>query len=260
MKTVIKNIKKNFPYILYSTKSKLKSEVAGSYLNSLWWVINPLAMMLIYMFVVIIVFKSGEPNFPIFVFIGLTLWDFFNRTISSSSKLIKSNRNIINKVYIPKYILLIINTFVILFKFLISLAIIFVFMILFKVTFSFKILYFLPIFIVLYLLTFGISLIIMHLGVYNTDVHNVINIVLKCVFYFSGIFYNICTKVPQPFNKLLLLFNPIATLINESRNVLINNVTPNLLLLFNWLIVSIIINIIGFKLIKKYENSYSKVI
>ena len=260
MKKIFKDLKQYFPFIIYSTKSKLKSEVAGSYLNSLWWVINPLCMMLIYMFVVVVVFKSREPNFPIFVFIGLTLWDFFNRVVSSSAKLVKSNRNIINKVYIPKYILLIVNTFVMLFKFFISLAIVFIFMIIFKIHVSFKILYFIPILIVLYLLTFGISLIIMHFGVYIADLHNVINIILKFVFYFSGVFYNLLLRVPCPYNKILLIFNPMATLINESRNVLINNMTPNLLLIFGWFIISIILNIIGFKLLKKYENSYSKVI
>ncbi len=260
MKKIFKDLKQYFPFIIYSTKSKLKSEVAGSYLNSLWWVINPLCMMLIYMFVVVVVFKSKEPNFPIFVFIGLTLWDFFNRVVSSSAKLVKSNRNIINKVYIPKYILLIVNTFVMLFKFFISLAIVFIFMIIFKIHISFRILYFIPILIVLYFLTFGISLIIMHFGVYIADLHNVINIILKFVFYFSGVFYNLLLRVPSPYNKILLIFNPMATLINESRNVLINNMMPNILLILGWFIISIILNIIGFKLLKKYENSYSKVI
>lgn len=259
MREIIKNIKKYFAFIIYSTKSKLKSEVADSYLNSLWWILSPLCMMLIYMFVVVVVFKSKEPNFPIFVFIGLTIWDYFNRNLSLSPKLLKSNRNIVNKVYIPKYILLIINSFVMLFKFFISLIIVFIFMIIFKIHFTFKILYFIPIVIVLYLLTFGLSLIIMHYGVYIADLHNIIKILLKFIFYFSGVFYNILLRVPEPFNKILLTFNPIATLINESRNVLINNINPNFMLIFIWFIISIILNIIGFKLIKKYENSYSKV-
>ncbi len=259
MLKIISEIKKYFPYILYSTKSKLKSEVAGSYLNSLWWIINPLCMMLIYMFVVVVVFKSQEPNFPIFVFVGLTLWDYFNRIISSSAKLIKGNRNIINKVYIPKYILLIINSFVMLFKFFISLIIIFIFILIFKIHISLKILFFIPIVIVLYLFTFGAGMIIMHFGVYMGDLHNIIRILLRFIFYFSGVFYNLELRVPSPYNKILLTFNPIASLINEARNVLINNINPNFLLLLIWGVISLILTAIGFKLIRKYENSYSKV-
>ena len=247
MKKIINEIKKYFPYIIYSTKSKLKSEVAGSYLNSLWWIINPLCMMLIYMFVVVVVFKSKEPNFPIFVFIGLTLWDFFSKTISQSTKLVKNNKNIINKVYLPKYILLVINTFVLLFKFLISFILIIIFMIIFKIYFTLKIFYFIPIFIVLFILTFGISLIIMHFGVYLIDLNNIINILLKFLFYFSGVFYNILTRVPSPYNKILISINPIASLINDSRNVLIYSKNPNFLSLSFWFIISIILCFIGFK-------------
>ena len=146
-----------------------------------------------------------------------------------------------------------------LFKFFISLIIVLIFMIIFKIHFTFKMFYFIPIVIVLYLLTFGLSLIIMHYGVYFGDLHNIIRIILRFVFYFSGVFYNILLRVPEPFNKMLLTFNPIATLINESRNVLINNINPNFILIGIWFIISIILSIIGFRLIKKYENSYSKV-
>lgn len=260
MKILIKEIKKYFPYILYSTKSKLKGEVAGSYLNYLWWFISPLCTMLIYMFVVCVVFKSKESNFPIFVFIGLILWNYSNGVINSSSKLIKDNKQIINKVYIPKYILLIIKSFVFLFKLFISFIITIILMFIFNISFSLKMFYFIPILITLYLITFGISTIIMHLGVYIDDLGNIVNIALKFIFYFSGIFYDILSRVPSPFNKLLITFNPIAFLISESRNVLIYNKDLNFSLIFIWFVISIIINFIGLKLVHKYENSYSKVV
>ncbi len=256
----INNIKKYFSYSIYSAKSKLKVEVAGSYLNSLWWIINPLCFMLIYMFIVEVVFKSSEDYFPVFVFIGLMIWDYFNKMVSSSIKCISDNKNIVSKVYIPKYILLIIRSFVLLFKLFISLMLIIILMIIFKIDITFKILYFIPILIVLYTLTFGISTIMMHFGVYIEDLYNVVNILLKLVFYFSGIFYNIVTKVPNPYNNILLLFNPVAFLINETRNVFMYNISPNIFLLMIWFLVGIIFSIIGLKLIKQYENGYVKVI
>ena len=50
MKKFINNIAKYYKYAVYSAKAELKSEVADSYLNWLWWIIEPFCFMLIYTF------------------------------------------------------------------------------------------------------------------------------------------------------------------------------------------------------------------
>jgi len=256
---IFKNIKKYSDYIFYSTKSKLKSEVSRSYLNTLWWILNPLCHMLIYIFIVEIVFKSKEQYFPIFVLIGITLWNYFSKMLTSSIKLITNNKSIITKAYIPKYILLIINSLNLLFKMLISVLIIAILMIFFKIQISINILMFIPIITVLYVITFGLSLILSHLGVFMDDLTNIVDLLLKFIYYFSGIFYSIITRIPKPFNDILLNFNPVAFLINETRNVLIFKTPCNYLNLLIWFIIGIIISIIGLKIVKKHENTYVKV-
>ena len=104
MSRFFNNIKKYYKYAIYSAKAELKSEVADSYLNWLWWIIEPVCFMLIYTFVFGYVFKNSEPYFASFIFVGLTCWEFFNRMINGSVKLITSNRDLVTKVYIPKYI------------------------------------------------------------------------------------------------------------------------------------------------------------
>ena len=48
MKKFIEDIKKYYKYIIYATRSNLKTEVANSYLNWLWWILDPLCFMLVY--------------------------------------------------------------------------------------------------------------------------------------------------------------------------------------------------------------------
>ena len=84
MKKFIEDIKKYYKYIIYATRSNLKTEVANSYLNWLWWILDPLCFMLVYTFIVEIVFKTKEVCFPVFVLIGLTVWNFFNMNVNSS--------------------------------------------------------------------------------------------------------------------------------------------------------------------------------
>ena len=102
-------MKKYWKYAIYSSKAQLKSEIANSYLNWLWWILDPLCFMLIYVFMFGYVFKSKQQYFAIFVFIGITLWDFFNKSLIQSVKVIKANKPIVSKVYIPKFILILVK-------------------------------------------------------------------------------------------------------------------------------------------------------
>ena len=260
IKIIFNNINKYFNYAKYASKSELKAEVANSYLNWIWWVLDPLCFMIIYTFIVVVVFKSNESYLPVFVFIGITLWNFFSKLLSASVKIISSNKAIVSKVYIPKYILLISKSFTLLFKTMISFALIIVLMIIFKVPFTLNMLYFILVLIPFYLVTFGFSTFLMHFGVYIEDLSPTTNILLKLLFYMSGIFYNIELRIPFPYNQFMLYLNPIAYLISEFRNVLIYNVSPNFIFLTLWGLIGLILSLIGMLTISKYENSYVKVI
>lgn len=260
MKRFINDVKKFWTYTKYSAKSGLKSEVASSRLSWLWWILDPLMFMLIYVFIALIVFKKGISYFGAFVFIGLSIWNFFSKTISDSVKIVSANRAIVTKVYIPKYMLIITILIQYAFKMFISFILVAVMMVFYKVPITWNVLYFLPIMLTLFIVTFGLSTIVSHFGVFVEDLKNVIQIVLRLAFYLSGIFYVIEERVPEPFNHLLLKFNPSACLIQECRNVLLYGVGMNIKLVLAWLIVGIIISAIGIRTIYKYENSYVKVI
>lgn len=260
MKRFFSNIKKYFKYATYQAKAELKSEIANSYLNWIWWFLDPICYMLIYTFIVEVVFKSSEPYFPVFVFLGLTAWDLFNRTVSGSVKLVKNNVGTINKVYVPKYIFLISKSFVFLFKYIISFAVTIVLMIAFKVPVTWQVLNFPLILVCLYTVSLGIGTILLHFGVFVEDLSNVTNILLRLLFYFSGIFYAISTRIPKPLSSIMLICNPAAFCINQFRKVFIYGVAPNYIGLLLWFLTGCILIAIGVKLIHKYESSYAKVV
>lgn len=92
MKRFWRDLTSHYRYAIYSAKSELKSEVANSYLNWIWWVLEPFCFMLIYAFIFGVVFEAREQYFPAFIFIGITAWDFFNRCLTQSVKLLKNNK------------------------------------------------------------------------------------------------------------------------------------------------------------------------
>ena len=260
MKKFLNNIKKYFGYSVMSASAELKSEISGSYLNWLWWVIEPLCFMLIYTFIFTVVFKSYEKFFPVFVFLGLTCWEFFNRMMIGSVGLISQNRELVSKVYVPKYILLLAKSFTYLFKLFISFMVCIVLMIFLNVPFSLNIFFVILILPVFYLISFGLGCILMHYGVFIEDLKKVTMILLRLVFYLSGVFYNINSRLSGTLKYLLLRCNPIAFCINELRKVMIYCHMPSFKGLMIWYVISVIICIVGIKIIDKNENSYAKVI
>lgn len=260
MKKFFENIRKYYKYAIRSAKAELKSEVADSYLNWLWWIIEPLCFMLIYVFVFGVVFKNNTPYFASFVFIGLTAWDFFNRMINGSVKLITNNRDLVTKVYIPKYILLLAKSFTYLFKMGISLIITFGLMIFQGVPLTWHILWLIPILMVLYIFSFGAGMILMHFGVTLSDLSNLTNIGLKMVFYLSGIFYNIKERLKGTLGFMLLRANPIAFCMNQLRETMLYGKMISIEGMLFWLVIGVALCAIGAHVIHKNENSYAKVI
>lgn len=259
MAKFLEDIKKYKNYTIYAAKSALKAEVAGSHLGWLWWILDPLMFMLVYMFVASVVFGAREQYFPLFVFIGLTTWKFFETSVKGSVQLVAKYKAIVSKVYVPKYIFLMQKMLVNGFKMVVSFALVVIMMVFFQVPVSGVILYVVPLMVVLTLNTFGISAILMHFGVFLEDLENIVTIFMKLLFYMTGIFYNITKSVPYPFNTILVKCNPIAFIISEFRNVMLYNTQPDIIMLVVWFIIGLVLSAIGIRTIYKYENSYVKV-
>lgn len=260
MDRFINDIKKYYNYTIYSAKSELKAEVSNSYLNWVWWVLEPLCFMIIYAFIFGVVFDSKEKHFLIFIFIGITAWDFFNRNIKQSIKIVKKNKPIVSKVYIPKFILILSKMCVNGFKMCVSLAIVAIMMILGKVEITLNIFYFIPIMITLLIINFAFMTILLHFGVFVEDLSNVTNIVLRALFYMTGIFYSIESRIDAPYSDILLKCNPMAFILSSLRKCLLYGQAPSIKIMLVWIVLGLIISSLGIRTIYKNENSYVKVI
>lgn len=241
-------------------KSGLKSEVASSHLSWLWWILDPILFMLVYWFIFMVIFGQKKEYFHIFVFVGLSMWNLFNKTVSGSVRIVAANRAVVTKVYIPKYFLIIILLFQNLFKMMISFGIVIVMMLWSHVPVSYNVIYVIPIFVDLILITFGVSAILAHFGVFFDDLKNITNVGLRILFYMSGIFYVITDRVNEAIATLLLKVNPVGFLIDACRSSLVYCETPHRRLILLWFVIGSVLSAIGVAIIYKNENNYVKVI
>ena len=255
----ITDVKKYSRYAIVSAKSQLKSEVASSYLNWIWWVLEPLCFMLIYSFVFGYLFNSREPYFSVYIFIGLSMWNFFNKTVQSSVKIVKANKSIVSKVYFPKYILIMTKMLVNGFKMVICFGIVAVMMLINRIPLTFNVFFAIPIALTLVLMTFGCSCFLLHWGVFVNDLANATTIVMKMIFYTTGVFYSLESKIPK-YGALFNRYIPTAYLLSGMRQSLIYGTTPEVGILVLWFVLSLLLCVAGVRKIYKEENSYVKAI
>lgn len=260
IKKFVSEIKNYGVYMVFAANADLKAEVANSYLNRLWWLLEPFFNMLVYVIVFGRVMGNSIENYATFVFSALLMWTFFNKIINYSVKCVRNNRDIVTKVYVPKHVLLISNMILNFFKLLFSLIVLIPMLFIFKVQIGIEILWIIPAYLLMIFLSFGAGMIFLHFGVYIDDLSYAVGILLQMLMFLSGIFYDVITSLPTPLNTMMLCVNPVAMFIDTMRNALLNNLITNVPLIAIWLILSVLISYIGIHIVYKNENGYVKVV
>ena len=241
-------------------KADLKAEVANSYLNRLWWLLEPLFNMLVYVIVFGKMMGNSVENYATFVFAGLLMWNFFSKTINYSVKCVRNNRDIVTKVYVPKHVLLISNMMLNFYKLLFSLIVLVPMLFIFKVKIGIFIFWIIPAYTLMLLISFGIGMILLHYGVYIDDLGYAVGILLQMLMFLSGVFYDAVTGLSTPLNVMMLILNPISMFIDAMRNALLYNTVADVPLIIIWHIMAALISYIGIHMVYKNENSYVKVV
>lgn len=260
IKKFIADIRRYWQYMVFSARADLKAEVADSYLNRLWWLLEPTFNMLVYVIVFGQVMGNSIKNYATFVFSALLMWSYFNKIIGYSVKLVRSNKDIVTKVYIPKFVILISNMILNFLKLLFSMIVLVVMLAVFRVHIGVNLIWFFPAYIVMIMLAFGIGMIFLHFGVYVDDLSYAVGILLNMLMFLSGIFYNVMTTLPEPFNGLMICLNPVAMLVDTMRQALLYNTAANLPILGMWFLIALVLCYIGVHIVYKNENSYVKVV
>ncbi len=256
-KEFIKNLIKYKEYILYSTKVELKTKLSTSYLGYLWWILDPLLFMLIYMLVVLVIFKRTQENFHVFVFLGLLPWKWMSGVIQYSSISIKGKIKVLEQVYAPKYIFPLTRVLVDSVEFLISILIVIVMLLIFKIKITPHIFEFFVVFVINLLVLYSLTLPIAHIGVFFADIRNILQFVLRLGFYMSPILYDL-NSIPEKF-RFIWWFNPATPFILSYRNIFLYGKSPLYVMMGIWLIIGVIFMWAGLLLMMRFDKNYTKV-
>src|SRR5437773_11324067 len=89
----------------YLVRADLKKKGADTVLGNLWWVIDPLLQMTVYVVLVSIIFQRKQPDYPIFIFAAILPWKWFQTTIYDGISSVTGAGALIRQVQFPKIVL-----------------------------------------------------------------------------------------------------------------------------------------------------------
>jgi ABC-type polysaccharide/polyol phosphate export permease len=105
VQTGIREVLSRRRLIAYLVRADLKKKGSDTLLGNVWWVIDPLLQMLVYVVLVGIILGSTTPDFPLFVFCAILPWKWFSSTVSEGVNSVTGMERLIKQINFPKLVL-----------------------------------------------------------------------------------------------------------------------------------------------------------
>ena len=222
-----------FGLVDLQARMALKSDAAKYYLGYLWWILEPLLYVGVFYVVFNVILDSRRDDFLVFLMCGKLPFVWFSKSVTLASNGIIANAGLIGRIDIPKT--------------LFPMAIIqeglykqsMVFVLLFAVLLGYgyrpsvEWLYLLPIMIVNYLAIVACAFVGSVLVCFMRDFSMLIGLGMVFLMFTSGLFWDVRVLEPA-MTEAVLLYNPMAFILDAYRWVLMENSIPDLVHL-SWL-------------------------
>lgn len=257
---------RNWNLVWQMGKRDVIGRYRGSILGVFWSFVNPLVMLAVYTIVFGFIFplRFGVENsvnlteFSIILFAGLIIHSFFSECITRAPALIVSNVNYVKKVVFPLEMLPWVNMLAALFHLVMS-----VFVLLLCYLFSYQEIHWTVIFFPLLILPFmlmimGISWFLAAFGVFVRDVGQAVGILSTALLFLSPVLYSL-ESVPEEYRTLFYL-NPMTFIIEQTRNVLLQGLSPDWLGLLIYAFLGIVTAWLGLMFFQSTKKGFADVL
>jgi ABC-2 type transport system permease protein len=240
-----------------------KLRYQGSALGYAWSLLKPLFLFAIMYLVFGILVKLGSvEHYAVYLLFGIVLWTFFTEATNQGMVSIISRGDVIRKINLPKYIIVLSTTISALVNLILNLAIVGVLMIINGVDLHASALL-VPFYIAeIYIFALGLAFFLSALNVKYRDTSHIWEIIMQAAFYATPIIYPLSIVIEKSeLAAKALMFNPVAQAIQDARNSLITPEAATMGDLFNnswYVVIPFIIVIITFIVGTLYFRKHSK--
>ncbi|MFR5632595.1 MAG: ABC transporter permease [Monoglobales bacterium] len=233
----------------------IKLKYRRSILGYLWSILNPLMIMVIMVIVFSNMFRSDIENFPVYLIIGQTLFNFMSESTNQAIGSITGNASLLKKTYVPKYVFTVSKVTSSFVNTLFALGALVLVFIVCKVTPN--IYYLLIPFILLqeYLFCLGLGMLLAQGSVFFRDIQYIYNAVTTAWMYLTPLFYPI-TLLPNGLREAVMMFNPMYFYITEFRQIVLECRMPETYLLVAGTCAAVLMLLIGTGAFLKTQDKF----
>ena len=267
----IADIRSRRRLVSYLVQADIRKRGADTVLGNIWWVLDPLLQMAVYVVFVTIIVQKPLPDYPLFIFAAILPWKWFTATMTDSTSSIVSRDQLIKQIQFPKIVLPTAATVAGIVSFGFGTIALLLLMLLYPHRISPYLLFIPVIAVVQFVFTLGCSYLMAAGNVFFRDLGNVETHVLRLVWFLSPGLYSLTVldglRIFQehPALRTLAEANPFAILFTAYRTVIYGTADsppglPNFASLFALLIASFILLAVATVVFKRLEPNFAKVV
>lgn len=210
--------KQNRALLAELVRTDFKLRYQGSFLGYAWSLLRPLLLFVILYVVFVRFLKLGSdiPHYPVYLLLGIVIWNFFTEMTMQSLGSIVGRGDLIRKIRIPRWIIVFSSSISAVINLGLNLVVVAIFMVINHINLH-ETIGFVPLLLMeVYLFALGISLFLSALFVKFRDIGYIWEVVLQAGFYLTPILYPL-SKISNLTLQKLIFMNPMAQAIQDIR-------------------------------------------
>lgn len=238
----------------------LKVRYKQTAIGILWAIFKPFIAMVVFsvFFGKLAKMPSDGIPYPIFVYVGLLLWQFFSVSLSQASNSLVANKDMITKVYFPRLILPVSSIMTNFVDFFVASVILVGLMFYYNYMPNLAGLLILPLLLLItFLAAMGSGLLLAAINVKYRDVRYILPFLIQMLLFVTPVIYP--TSILQKYSWILAL-NPMTGVIKAARAAILGNAPINWTLLLISGIACVLLLIVGLIYFKKTEKYFADIV
>ena len=258
--------------IRYLVQADMKKRGSDTLLGNLWWILDPLLQMIVYVVFVTIIARRPAIDYPLFIFAAVLPWKWFTSVVTDATSAVVGHGSLIRQIAFPKIVLPVASATAGVAGFAWGLLALMAIMLAFADRISLMLLWIPVIAVVQYVFSVAAAIFLSAANVFFRDLGNVAGHVLRLWWFLSPSLYslseldNLSIVRDHPTLRTIAGLNPFAVLFEAYRAVIYGTpdgghpVPPNLVSLFELLVGSLLLVGLAAIFFKRLEPDFAKVL
>lgn len=261
----LREIRSRRRLIGYLARADMKRKGADTLFGNIWWVLDPLLQMSVYVVLVTVIFQKQQEAYPLFIFAAILPWKWFTTSMSDAISSVSGQERLIKQMQFPKLVLPLAAMLSAITQFTFGLIPLIAMMVLLYPARISPTLAWIPVVAIVQLVfTLSLGIVLSALNVFFRDIGNLARHVLRLWFYLSPALYGADTvlklSVHEPTIGTIMRLNPFYTILEGYRSAIYFGTMPDLASLALLLAASAIGIVVALWFFKRLEPAFAKVL